>query len=420
MTFYAKAGSFNIDTSKTVGQTQAISGVGFQPTVVLFWWGGSSATSGGVSGGNISPGFGAMKSGTERFGVSSFSLDGSADSDAACTQYSSLCITAFAASSGRDGYMDYSSMDSDGFTIIVDEQFSVAFRVSYLALGGTDLTDVFVGAKTTTGTTGEYDITGIGFQPEAVFISGYASSVDNTSTVNAYFFVGMATASDEQGVLSTYSLDAAATSDTTRYCYNAEIISSRTGAERDAFVNFISDGVRLNHVVGGTARTVYLVCLKGGQYHVGSILSRMDTTEDSETVGFQPSALFLMSHNTDMSSAGAYSSQNRGSIGAASSASVETVQVWSDEDNLADTECATGFYDTGVYAYIADDALVALMNITEMNSTGFKFQMTDADVWTNFILYMALGGEPSGTTLSIDLSPTSGNNRATGLRIYTP
>ena len=50
MTYSTKVGSFNIDTTKTAGQTQAITGVGFTPKILLFWWSGTLASSDGARG----------------------------------------------------------------------------------------------------------------------------------------------------------------------------------------------------------------------------------------------------------------------------------------------------------------------------------------------------------------------------------
>jgi len=59
MTMYSKVGNFTIDTSKTSGQTTPITGLGFQPKIVLFFWGGRTTAGEGVTAANIMSGFGA-------------------------------------------------------------------------------------------------------------------------------------------------------------------------------------------------------------------------------------------------------------------------------------------------------------------------------------------------------------------------
>src|SRR3972149_208272 len=44
MAYSAIVGSFNIDPTKLATETQAITGLGFQPKIVLFWWGGTDLT----------------------------------------------------------------------------------------------------------------------------------------------------------------------------------------------------------------------------------------------------------------------------------------------------------------------------------------------------------------------------------------
>src|SRR5512139_3927354 len=103
MAYFAKVGSFNIDPSVTAGNTQAVTGVGFTPKIVLFWWGGSTGTGDSVAGGDIRYGFGAATSTSSRFAVTCISLDALATSDASRYSVSDACIFAASTTSGIDG-----------------------------------------------------------------------------------------------------------------------------------------------------------------------------------------------------------------------------------------------------------------------------------------------------------------------------
>ena len=402
----SKVGSFIIDTSKTAGQTQAITGVGFTPKIVLFFWGGTTSATDTVVGQNISAGFGATN-GSTHCSSTYFSLDGSAASDSSSTQYGSRILLIQSAAAVTDGYYNASSMDSDGFTLTVGDQYSLAQRITFLALGGTDITNTYIGAMTTGSSAGvEYDITGVGFQPDVALFTGYASSTSGAGANNGYLFVGMTSGSSEQGVVSNYIQDAQATTNTSGYGYNGEVISSRIGGERDSFVSFISDGVRLNHITG-TARVLHFIAIKGGQYHVGEFTTR--TGSESATigetgVGFTPSAIFFASANRPHSTQGSYTEHAKLSFGAVSSDYTQQVQANTDEDNLADSRCTVSVNDGYIYQHVSNDAQDAAANLNTLSSDGFSMTMTDFEPSVgSWVTYLAIGALSSGsTTLAVN------------------
>ena len=408
MVYSAKVGSFNIDTSKTLGQTQAITGVGFQPKVVLFWWGGSTDTGDAVGGGDINMGFGAAISSSSRFCINGFSLDGAATSDASSEQDNDTVITIYSDAATVDGDMDLQSMDSDGFTLVVDNQFTIAARIHYLALGGDDLTNVYLGSQVTPATPGEYGVTGVGFQPDAVIIVGRPYSAATGLGTNQGFTIGLATGSGAQGVAFGYSQDGVATSNSYGYGYNGDDIGD-TANSRERFVSFGADGFTQNHLEG-VARYYYFICLKGGSYSVGDLTTRTDSNDISETVGFHPRAILFASANRALSTEDTSSAHNRISIGAASSASERACMAISDEDNLADTETARASYDSAVYAHVEDDAIAGLMDIKSIDASGFTCVMDDTDPSGCWVTYLAFGPTPAtqacAGTLSLGGNPS--------------
>ena len=141
-TLLTKAGSFS--GSGSTGN-QSVTGVGFQPKVVLFRYNmaGADAT---MSESVI--GFGAGVSSTDRRVAGDYSEHNLSPSSHAAWNQSSYVIY----TPGGGSRADFVSMDSDGFTInwVTSSQMSV----QYLALGGDAITNVKTGsasAKTTTG-----------------------------------------------------------------------------------------------------------------------------------------------------------------------------------------------------------------------------------------------------------------------------
>jgi len=405
MSYLTKVGSFNIDTTKLATETQTIAGVGFEPKIVFLWWSGSLATGDAVGGGTLNFGFGAGISSSSRFCVGGFSADAAATSDTVRFQSATSCIRAYVDGTPTvEGIADFDSMNGDGFVLMIDDQFANAYRVSYLAIGGTDLTNVYIGNKATPAVTGNYTVTGATFQPDAVIMATQGLTAASSVTSSPNFSLGWATGASNQGVVHIRADDNQDISNTYGYGYNGECVSIPQVPLRNAFVQFDADGFTLNNLEGSEARYFHYVCLKGGQYSVGELTTRTDGADIAETVGFQPLAVMFASVNRALSTQDTMTVHTRMSVGAGTSASNRAVQAVSDEDELATTETATGNYDSAVYAHVADDAIVALMDIKSIESTGFTCVMDDTEAVASWVTYLAMGA----TTLLVNVSDTVG------------
>jgi hypothetical protein len=400
MGYSAKVGSFNIDTAKTVTQQIAVTGLGFQPKIVLFWWGGSTATGDEVAGGLVNIGFGAAIDATHRVCVYGVSQDGAATSNTGSGHNTSACMRGYSDADTLDGRLDFVSMDADGFTTVIDDQFTIAFRISYLALGGSDLTNVYIATKQLATSTGNQAVTGIGFKPDAVLFAMPYSAGANEYNPGFYFSLGMATGPSNQGYVHGYSQDNSANSITYGYGFNGECIG-RGDNYRESFVSLDADGFTLNHLEGTLGCYYYAICLKGGQYKVGDILTRTDGNDIAETEpGFQPVALLFASANKALSTQETMTAHARFSIGAATGAANRACAASSDESGLADTETAHANYDTEVYANVVDDGVVGLMDIKSIDATGFTAVMDDTDPSACWVTYLAIGATPTTPTIT--------------------
>jgi hypothetical protein len=390
-TYYAKVGSFNIDPAKTATATHAINGVGFQPKIVLFFWGGSTETSDNVSGGWYNIGFGAAISDSSRFAIVGESLDASASSSTGRASYADQCIRAYDNGGTVDGVMDFVSMDVDGFTLVVDNQFTNAFRISYLALGGDGLTNVFIGNHVTATSNGTYDVTGVGFQPDAmIFAQTICTSLPNEAS-GFYLSLGITTGSGNQGVIYGYGQDSAAAANTSGYGYNAEVVT-RVDNTTEALSAFIADGFTMSHTQGGTAYIYHYIALKGGHYSVGDVATLDSVADlDHEAVGFQPSALFFLSANRALSTSDTLTDNLAMSIGAATSSTNRACAAVYDKDAADPTETTRANYDSAVYANLQTDTVVGLMDLKSVDATGFTLTMTDADPSACWVTYLAIG-----------------------------
>jgi hypothetical protein len=380
-------GSFNIDTAKTSGQTQTITGVGFQPKVIILWASGGIATGDSITGGHVNSLVGAATSSTNRFCCTAVVLDNVNPTDATCFQSLSSLIAMYTNTSTLDGQADLNSMTSDGFVLDIDDQFANAYRINYLALGGAALTNASVGRMVYPIATGYSNMTGIGFNPDAIIIAD-----PGQLNIQGRVGLGLATGPSNQGYIEAWQLDNLSFLNTcSTYSYNGEVLS-HVAAERFSFTEFLPDGFKLNALEVYDPLYFYYIALKGGSYLVGETNTRTDTNTITCTTGFRPSAILMMSPAYTMSTQNAWDSGvGAMSIGAATSASSRAASGYYYKNAYNPTSTARGNYNTAMYAHIGDDVLVGLMDINTITDTGFTCIMDDTDPSACWVSYLAIG-----------------------------
>lgn len=410
MALSAKVGAFNT-TTDVATSTVEVTGLGFEPKAIIFWWTKSTSTgTDEVAGGSISTGMGLATSSTSRRVVAMQSEDASAAADTDRFHSDAACVHILTISGATDGDLDVVSFDADGFTLVVDDQFTASYRVHYIAWGGSDITDVATGAATAPAGTGNSDVTGPGFQPDMVIImASRQTGAPPAQSTNAAISFGFA-AGGGQGVLGLGSVHNQTTMDTGSYCYSGNVIGvpSATSpidvSRRASFVEFISTGFTLNWLETNSGDYVHWLAIKGGEWLVGSLLTQTDTTTDiaESGFGFQPSGALLLSHCNSESSSDTIQDHNRASIGAFSSTTDRGAQGHLDQDNVGDSVCTLAVEHDAVYVNIATDETVqGLMDIKSVDSDGFTCIMDDADPAQAFVTYLAFGSTPAAATAGV-------------------
>ncbi len=403
MALSAYVGSFSTGTG-AVSSTVAVTGVGFQPEALFFWWSGRTDTADATSRATYRRGFGAATSPTARWAVTSMTVDASASIASGRAQRNDAIVaTAQDSPSGVDALLDLQSMDSDGFTCIVDDVFPSSYTVSFLALGGASLTNAAVGNVLLGTTTGNKAVTGVGFQPDALLFAsaGLTTAPPSSSASRSNMMLGLAVSSTQRGVwYGGNGAEAAATSNAGVYCTDAECMAFindtvTSTVFRADFVSMDSDGFTYNITeTDAAARYIWYLALKGGNYAAGSVTTQTDTTTPIAVsgLGFQPTAALFASHMLAESASDTMQNDDRLSVGAASSASQRRALATLDEDNLADTEVTTAVEFDEVYINIsAASAVQGLMDVQSFDSGGFTCIMDDADPVGAFVLYFAVG-----------------------------
>lgn len=243
----AKVGAFDMTTS---AGTQAVTGVGFTPKLVLFSAGTDSTTE-GFSGSNTRFALGAMTAAAQ-WCMTSFGQDnlnpsdeqGVGRTDAALVRIGNALTTTMLAAR--------SSLDADGFTINKSTAPGANLRCGYAALGGAGLLAEATAFNQPT-STGAQAVTGIGFQPEAELFVSAGRAANTTPTGSTRSIVGAAISSSNRRVMWTGAVDNLATTQTGYLNNETSAIThatpgagSPTTAAVADFVSQDADGFTLN------------------------------------------------------------------------------------------------------------------------------------------------------------------------------
>jgi hypothetical protein len=314
-------------------------------------------------------------------------LNAGASSDESICIYNAGCITAINATAITGRY-DFNSFGSDGaFTFDVDVQMPANYVVQYLLLADTAgeiQADCGVEQSLADSPyTGNQSISSLSFQPVLVELAsaGFPGTVNTVATGGAVQGLGygwmVGGGTGQQYTFSWYGRDAQATSKTTRYAFDDEVLSSVTNgvvAVRGEAVSLNSNGFTINWLEQGSASRYWgWVAIGGVTVTVGDLLSQTDSTEVSETTTGQPLAITLVSHNTNKSTQDTSQNHMSFSLGVGVSTSDRNVMgVWN-ENNLADTECARLIDYDAIYGRIStSEAIEGVGDLSEVSSSGFK------------------------------------------------
>ncbi len=392
MALSTKSGNFALNTSTG---NQAVTGVGFLPEIVLFFI--SNQTADGI-GTHFQFGFGVGISSTERACVTNNDEDAQTTSDNSRSQRSDKCIRL--SNLGATSILfdaDLVSLDADGFTVNVTTAPASAFRVGYLALGGTDLTNVALGNFAGSGLTGNQAITGVGFQPDAVLIFGTEDTLVDDNSTNGLFFLGFAVSATERACISISADNNEATSNVNRLQFtDACLVGLSVGGSVDAEADFVSndaDGFTINWS-DSRDKAYHFLCLKGAQYAVGSLDTQTSTGNFSETgVGFQGDAGIFASfcNVTDASPVGGLEM----SLGVATSSTERFIIGGTSEDGQATTDCDNYSDDGLIYQnYDFAQALEGSIDFVSWDADGFTLDQVDADPTAgNEMIYFVIGAD---------------------------
>lgn len=318
-----------IDASLSTGNV-AYTSVGFQPTALIVW-SVNRATAGDS---DSFDGAGFCRGMTDGTTTGCFAwtsdddvspgLPGSRQRSASIYRLDNAAGTILAEAT-------FVSFDSDGFTLNWSTAAASSWDIHFLALGGVDYANVYVGTTVMTAS-GSHAVTGVGFLPTALISmahtppSGSAIAPWGWTTGDVHMSIGFTDGTTDvvMGARIGSSFVSARTSVT-----DGSLVwhkSSSTTELTADLTSFDADGFTLNVSAYGRDTEMLYLAINNPNVYVGTILTPAAPADVAETgVGFLPDALLSIVSNTSWSGSGnsEHASEVSISVGAASGASAE-------------------------------------------------------------------------------------------------
>lgn len=409
-------GTVTISTG-AAGTTFDVTGLaGFDTSskkAVLFIWSGRATAGFGEADAKYGVGFFTGTASRRAYTTQNDHANGTSSNDS--VMRNDCCIATLTAAGATDGLADIDSIITDGFRLIVDDAFAAAQVVGYLAIWGADLTDCeIVDIAAPNSTTGNQDITtsfslGGGSDNKALVIVGGTDGAANTPAGWSVFSCGVVAGNTPaQAVLMGVSQDAAPNMITFGYGISGECLAMGFNTDQvnqRASVtgwDVSGNGFRLNYAENTLNNVKYAaLVLKGPNFAVGDILSRTDTTQTDEVVGFDPKALIVGSHCKAASTSDTTAAHDERSLGFVTGAAARVCASMCDQDTPTTSDVAIGLTTDRIYDNIdvtasakAVEGAMDLIDFT-VSGGGFTFVMDDADPSATFVWYLAIGDTPS-------------------------
>lgn len=398
MAVVAKRGSFVANT--TTGN-QAITGLGFQPSAVIFLsasltaLGGADADLGAV---------GVAVSPTQRWSVAWARDDTGAAANAGKRHSDAHCISLLSNGTPTvDALADLVSMDAGGFTINWSDAPASAVLIEYLALGG--IGSVHAGKSQFRTTVGTQAVTGVGFVPKVLFLATAAlNSVPpgNAATTSPRMLgLGAAVGTSLGAYLALGESDASNPAQSQTYQRDGRALGAcSTNLEEFSIQSMDADGFTFNQGVAGvgTADYFFYLALADANLEATLVTDAQQTTVGSsaEDVNIHPAALigFANGINTANDTSGSPSTTRDGryAIGFRDGTSQASIWGHSADGVVADTDRAHS--QTKFLRFLDGSRTVQAECDATLDAEGYTLDWTTADATARQVFVLVLGEVP--------------------------
>lgn len=397
-----KVGSFTKSTAAATA-SQAVTGLGFLPKVLLLWT--AAATADGFSDG-YHYAFGATTGAAESYSVGSAAVDNAADTNTS-KRHAAKALTIIEWGESLLAECDLTSFDADGFTLSWTTNNASAYIIHYMALGGADLTNAKAITWVSNTSTGNQGVTGVGFQPDCVlhFTMFSSAAVPTSAAGGTESLLGIGIMDGTlQWVNSVYSRDGRAAGSAQRVsddsiCSGGNS-STSTSNYRFSFGSMDADGFTVNKAQSGNDAKYFSLCLKGGDYHVGVITKSNSTdvpvAQAVTGVGFLPEGVLMLGQKRNSKGTtgiqGIYQA-----VGASDGTNNHSVfgidQEGADPTNTAVRDSVSVMYSEAD----AGQTVSCEGTISSLGADGFTVTWTTNDAAANYLYYFAFAGGSAAT-----------------------
>ncbi len=401
-------GSINWLAADVVSTTYVISGLPFQPKALRFCWMGlGGAVDAASQTAHMRKGMGFAVSASNRSCMGAQSQD-AAGTQVCTTGYRTDCVAmSLTSTPAADGLLDLQSINSDGFTLVVDDQGVVDLSVMWEAWGGDGVESASILEIAEPAATGNQDYD-CGFQPNLVLLMGVqGTAAANTVTRDdAALMIGAASSPDaaRQWVAVGNDDDASATSDTDGYARSGECLAAITVAggnpsARATLSQWLPRGFRLNWLARATTNRRYsALCLEGGGFAAGSCVIAGNSAGATVTVGtpFAPVGVSVCGMMRTESTAGTSTTEDRMAFGVGTSPSSRRSQgSWSENGNATAAEIDLTLSFDQILSYPSNaGAELTAYDLDAILPDGFRLIVDVAGgVANEWIGYVAYGGK---------------------------
>lgn len=404
-----------------VNTTYTVSGLSFQPKAIFFFWCGRATTGQGEADHNWGSGF-ATSTSSRRCYISQ-SDHGAAAAASDHARFNDCCIATLTVAGALASKIDLNAINSDGFQLIVDDNLPAGLVISWIAWGGSDITDVAIVDFSEPGSTGNQDIS-VGFaldtgqDDKAVIFLGGVDTAFGSITSWSNWMLGVAAGnSPVNAVLTGNTIDSSDPSEADTYCRNGDCVANLgTGAavvSRASVSAWLSTGFRLNwaEVDGGTTWEQSALVIKGGRWNVGDATTSTGTSNQDEVVGIVPKGILLASHGKAQSTADTSQAVDERIVGVATAAASRSTAGMLQKDAANTMDIGIAHRNDAMYVNQSTASTITvegLMDLVDFVVTGdgFTYVMDDADPSPAFFWYLACADAPV-TGYTLDASPGS-------------
>ena len=406
MTIDSYLDSFDLPTGAAT-TTEVRIGYGHAPKALICFGGGSASTTDSAGSRDMLCSFGAGTGPSNRGSICGGIKQGDFTTTSSQVFYDyEFCILHDSDISliATEGRFDIQSMNSNGVTLVVDDQNTESRILRILSLGGSGIVNAEVGTFNSSASTGDQDITSLSFRPDAVFM--FANERSTTGS-QADFVLSIGAAAGKSDIVNAvsgvFSEDDVTTSDETSYCRLGECAIRMgplgTVIKRGSVTDWLSNGFRINwaEVDGSTTDYVFLAIqtAPGSGFEIISGTTATNTSPFSvECSTVSPSVGIVVSCCRAQSSSDTPTSDTQISFGAFTGTSTSySLGFHALGGDTVDMDVGDAIDYDSVYVNVnASGSIVGEMDVTGISGKTIEFTMSNADPSASFF-WALVGGE---------------------------